>query len=262
MRYFLSLLIFLALLAWLPYNAQAQQASRVHGELGFRVGTTTLPIYPRGEGNNSHYEGEFKLNTTYKRTTFHLGGLLKGGSTFDNPDGFNLTFGLDIKLNKNFSLILEHTDAYALNHNIIRDTQSRVGGSSVNAWWVGVRHTGTVGPIRIATEARHVFAGNEPLFFTHFTRPYALQSLGSTVDIFPNAKIRGQVKNEFFFHSRLNEFRSESSGHLRFFITRHGAIELSARTIRNSNIQNGVVDFRNLPLRNRSGAFVGFVYIF
>ena len=263
MHHLVKILCFCAILQWFLFSQNVNaQSSHSHGEIGLNVGTTSIPIYPRGEGNNEHYEGHFNINTTYKRATFRLGGILNGGSTFDNPDGFHLFLGLDIKLQDKLYLILEHTDNYALNHPIIRDPQARTGGSSVNAWWVGLKYVSDLGPIRITTNARHMFAGNEPLFFTHFTRPYALESFGSILEIFPNYPIRGQISNQFYFHGRFNELRLESSGSIRFFITDHSAIELSAKTIQNYNEPIRVVDFRNRKLRNRGGAFIGFVYVF
>lgn len=256
--------VFFVLIAIFVYSGavNAQTNPEIHGELNFKVGTTTIPIYPRGEGNNTHYEGGIKASADYQKFGFWLETKVRGGSTFDNPDGFDLDFGGQIKIKPSIYFTIEHRSQYALNHAIIRDSQSRRGGSPVNSWWLGLRYRTLVKSTGLELQYQHAFAGNEPLFYTHFTRPYAIQnaSIATVTQITP--RIFANTNNSFFFNNKLKEFRYELQGNLQIQTTKNVYLELSGRRYSNHGVPNHVLDFRGNTLRPRGGLFVGLVYKF
>lgn len=258
MKYFLVLVLTLLMSS----TTHAQSSPEIHGELNFRVGTTTIPIYPRGEGNNTHYEGGVKASADYKKFGFWLETKVRGGSTFDNPDGFDLDFGGQVKLRPSLYLTMEHRSQYALNHELIRDSQSRRGGSPVNSWWLGLRYRRPVYNTGIEINLQHLFAGNEPLFYTHFTRPYALQNITISSNTIATQRIRLLTSHSFFFHNRLNEFRYELQGAIRIQTTPNVYLELSGRRHANYNSPTYLKDFKGRDFRPRGGLFIGLAYSF
>jgi len=112
---------------------------KISGDFYFRVGPSGIPVYPRGKGNNEHWETGINMNLEYGKLTLDLNTGVVGAATFDSPERYHFSVGAAYRLPKSVFLELILHDAYAINNFPPPDPAARREYSSVNATWLGLR---------------------------------------------------------------------------------------------------------------------------
>ncbi len=222
---------------------------KVSGDVYFDLGPSGVPVYPRGGGRNEHWRTGINLKLDYKKMEFYFTPGVVGAATFDNPDRFQFMVGGAYKLPRMFYLQIMLTDAYALNNISPVDPAARRPASGVNSLWLGGFWKLKKDQNDVSVFARYAPRGNEPVFFTHFTKPYASWNFG--------AESRSKIIDKTFFifnpeiymSNKINMARAvldvgvERQVHGRFIFGGYYTI------YRNINEQRGMTDFLHRPLR-------------
>ncbi|MBI2670159.1 MAG: hypothetical protein HYX20_03375 [Candidatus Yanofskybacteria bacterium] len=243
----------------LSAQQNAVEKEKTYGDFYFRVGPSGMPVYPRGVGNNEHWETGVNLKLEYKKTEFYFAPMIVGAATFDNPDRFQFLAGVSYKLPRRFSLQTFLFDAYSLNNIPPVDPKARRPTSSVNSLWLGGGWYFEKYQNQVSIFARYSLKSNEPIFYTHFTEPYARWHFGmvSESKLIENTHLI--LKPEIYISNHINMARAI----LNLGIERqlHGKLIIGGyyTVYRNLGIPNGATDYRGLPLRKTADRlFFGF----
>lgn len=255
--YFLILFLFIVP----ELSAQQNQVNKekVSGDFYFRVGPSGIPVYPRGKGNNEHWETGINLKLAYETLEFDFTSAVIGAATFDSPERFQFTVGMSYKLPKNFSIQVVLLDAYAINNFPPPDPNARRPYSSVNSLWLGGRWDFEKNQNQISIFVRHEIRGDEPVLFTHFTKPYSSWHWG--------VASRSKFTEKTFLIFEPEVYASNDLGASRAVL--HLGVERQLHdklvvggyytTYRNIKIPSGTTDFRGIPLRKTADRlFFGF----
>ncbi len=253
MNYFRAgILFFLAVFLLASQNSLAQtnlpSKEEISGDVYFRLGPSGMPVYPRGGSNNEHWEAGLNLDLKYKKMEFSIAPSIIGAATFDNPDRFQFTVGVSRKLPRRFLVETVLFDAYALNNIPPIDPKARRPTSGVNSLWLGGRWDFEKYQNHVSLFARYAINSNEPVLFTHFTKPYARWHLGAV------SKSKLTDKTFFLFEPAvyISNKISVARAALNLGVERQirGVIVGGYYTAyRNLGVPGGTTDFRHFPLR-------------
>ncbi len=259
-------LLCFVMLAFGAHNAFAQSSvpktspfdpqENIYGNLYFSlVGPSSIPNYPRGDGNNEHWEVGLDFNMRRGPFEFQVDPRLIAGSTFDNPDELHLYMRASAQLRKGFYLDVVHTDDAALNNAPVRDTSARRGGSSVNNWWLGGRYVVTNDRLRVTVAIRRSFSGDEPVWFRGYTVPYTSQYLMMGVEYYIFPRLLGHIKGEGYFNDNLEKSRTVLDAGLERQFGKSLAFECRGVYYANGGLTVKDLDARGRPLQNSGGVF-------
>lgn len=249
-RYFLLAFLFLLITPKLFAQQNQVDKEKISGDVYFRLGPSGIPVYPRGAGRNEHWTTGINLKLEYKKLEFYFSPAVVGAATFDNPDRFEFEGGISYKLPRKFSLRAILYDQYALNNIPPVDPQARRPTSSVNSLWLGGLWDFEKYKNKISIFARYGLRSNEPVLFTHFTKPYARWHIGTNSEIRLTDKIFFIFEPEIYFGNRLRI----SQAILNFGVERRlrdGKFVIGGyyTSHRNLFIPQNTVDYRDIPLR-------------
>lgn len=230
-----------------PQNTVRKE--KVSGDFYFLLGPSGMPVGLRGSSRNEHWETGIRLKVEYQKLEFNFTPAVVGAATFDNPDRFQFLAGVSFRLWRGLSVQAVLSDAYTLNDIPPADPESRWPTSGINTLWLGGRLDFGKNQNKMSAFARYGWRGNEPVIFTHFTKPYARWHFGMASESKLTENTHLILKPEIYVSNHINIARVmlnlgvERQLHRRLFIGGYYAV------YRNFGIPNGTVDYRGLPLR-------------
>ncbi len=267
----ISLLFLCALMALFTPVAHTQHTQppsnekTTTGSIGFFAGNTSLPLYPRGEGRGQRWRGELDLEgrSPHHRFAWGLSAEISGGSIIDNPDACSFQFFFKTRMANGFFIGISHRDAYALNHLIVGDIAARRLESSVNSWWIDLSYK-KESPVRTFSAGySYMLAGNEPLFATHFTHPYAKHSLFGMYERHLSHGITLRLDAHLTSANVLNKFRLDLAGAIEKELPYAPAWSVELRGFTSRNFGTGALTkYNGESLHNPCGILFGVRYRF
>lgn len=137
---------------------------------------STEPVYWRGEMPYRGWDMGLDLSVVRKRYELFFGGMVAGGTPFDNPERMQFNFGGGIRITKKLMLLCDVFNLYSLNALSRVDPRSRTPTSGINQTWVKVRYEFGREPQTLRIYYGHGIRGNLSLYFpVDYTGPYVSQ---------------------------------------------------------------------------------------